>query len=494
MPTTVTSTLRASGGDYTSLSGWAAGIQKDLVTNDLIQVLECYDDWASGLDQGSSSYEIRSSTGWTTSATNHVIIRAASGHGNGGDPAAGFFIYGSNVTGGPIRNVRCHVKLEGLRIGATSAGPYGRVGNFLDASGQFTHVDKCVFGSLETSSVATGALFRATNCLCLGGTSAAKGYRCANFPSVEPEAQFINCGFAHYSDLCTVRVAVNNCWEVDTGGFYLETGVTGDYCASEDTSAPGANSLHNITAANCFVDPTNDNFFLKSGSPLIGAGANYYSTFTTDINGDTWPSSGAWDIGADYYTSGSPDVTLPLTGTASTTSSGVLSPGLSLALAGTSVAASAGTVTATVGINVALSGIESIAAAGTISTQASVALSGGVATVSAGAITAVADGSTTVALSGASATFATGALVSASGVALSGTSSSIDAGTVSVLGATTLTAADLAAIDALIVARIADIAAATLAAAQVTPIHADARAIVGKPLAGNGVPGDEFHV
>lgn len=39
-----------------------------------------------------------------------------------------------------------------------------------------------------------------------------------------------------------------------------------------------------------------------------------------------------------------------------------------------------------------------------------------------------------------------------------------------------------------------DIAAATLAAAQVTPIHADARAIRGLPLAGNGVPGDEFRV
>lgn len=42
---------------------------------------------------------------------------------------------------------------------------------------------------------------------------------------------------------------------------------------------------------------------------------------------------------------------------------------------------------------------------------------------------------------------------------------------------------------------LAQIAAAVLAAAQVAGgIHADARAIVGKPLAGNGVPGDEFHV
>ena len=44
-------------------------------------------------------------------------------------------------------------------------------------------------------------------------------------------------------------------------------------------------------------------------------------------------------------------------------------------------------------------------------------------------------------------------------------------------GEVTLTAADLAAIDALIVARIADIAAAILAAAQITPIHSEVKNI-----------------
>ena len=39
-----------------------------------------------------------------------------------------------------------------------------------------------------------------------------------------------------------------------------------------------------------------------------------------------------------------------------------------------------------------------------------------------------------------------------------------------------------------------EITAAIFAQAGVTPIHADARAIKGKPLGGEGVPGDEFHV
>jgi hypothetical protein len=40
----------------------------------------------------------------------------------------------------------------------------------------------------------------------------------------------------------------------------------------------------------------------------------------------------------------------------------------------------------------------------------------------------------------------------------------------------------------------ADIAAAILAAAQITPISANMQAIKGKPLTGNGTPGDEFGV
>jgi hypothetical protein len=59
-------------------------------------------------------------------------------------------------------------------------------------------------------------------------------------------------------------------------------------------------------------------------------------------------------------------------------------------------------------------------------------------------------------------------------------------------GALTLTVADLAAIDALIAARIADIAAATLAAAQVTPIHSDMRKAVGIDYHGDGSEGDKL--
>ena len=52
MATTVTKTIRASGGDYTTVSAWEAGRQAanaNLVTADVIEVGECYDDWETGL-------------------------------------------------------------------------------------------------------------------------------------------------------------------------------------------------------------------------------------------------------------------------------------------------------------------------------------------------------------------------------------------------------------------------------------------------------------
>jgi hypothetical protein len=56
-----------------------------------------------------------------------------------------------------------------------------------------------------------------------------------------------------------------------------------------------------------FVNDTSASFdpHLASGSPCIGAGLNLYSVFTTDINGTARPSSGAWDLGAYVYGSGS---------------------------------------------------------------------------------------------------------------------------------------------------------------------------------------------
>ena len=48
MATEIVHTIRASGGDYTTLSAWEAAQQRDLVAADEIAVAECYNDWRVG--------------------------------------------------------------------------------------------------------------------------------------------------------------------------------------------------------------------------------------------------------------------------------------------------------------------------------------------------------------------------------------------------------------------------------------------------------------
>lgn len=69
MATTIVHTIKASGGDYTSLSAWEAGQQRNLVTADEIEVAECY---------GFIDTTPVTVSGWTVGVNNYIIIRAHS--------------------------------------------------------------------------------------------------------------------------------------------------------------------------------------------------------------------------------------------------------------------------------------------------------------------------------------------------------------------------------------------------------------------------------
>jgi hypothetical protein len=67
MLTTVTHTIKASGGDYTSLASWEAAQQRNLVSLDEITVAECY---------GFVDTTVTTVSGWTTGINNYIEIRA----------------------------------------------------------------------------------------------------------------------------------------------------------------------------------------------------------------------------------------------------------------------------------------------------------------------------------------------------------------------------------------------------------------------------------
>lgn len=293
MATTVTSTIRASGGDYTTLSAWEAAKQGNLVTADQVQVAECYDDWASGL---SDSVII---DGSTTDSTRYMKVTVAVGHRHTGLPQTGFYIANAAAGAGIIKASDDYSIVEWADVSNT--GVFGH-GISIDNAGCI--VRHCIARSTATSSflLVNGT---AHNCLAYGGVF---GYS-VNATGVS----LFNCVASGYSNtgfnVGTWSPVVKNCVAYNnttnySGTFDATSANNATSTGSDD--APGGSSVYGIASAN-FVNAAGNDFHLATGTnSLVGAGVNLYSTFTTDIDGDTWPSSGAWDIGFDYRTGGGP--------------------------------------------------------------------------------------------------------------------------------------------------------------------------------------------
>lgn len=297
MATEVISTIRSSGGDYTSLSSWEAGEQKNLVTADEISTAECYNDWPSGL-----SDEVNI-TGWTTDSTRYCKITVAFGHRHDGTPQSGFYIKKGTTGSSLLLNQQTGSVFEWLDGEQTTASSrkycfrtFGAGARFINCIGKNAGTDQAAF-----ATNVTGLVLR-----CCLAYSSWTGFENSS-GTVAQNCVAANCtrgfGGSGGNGVATNCVAYSN-----TTNWYSGWGASGfgsnNATSSASDDAPGGSSVWNVASSD-FANAAGNDFHLASGSALIGAGANLYSTFTTDIDGDTWPSSGAWDIGFDYYVASS---------------------------------------------------------------------------------------------------------------------------------------------------------------------------------------------
>jgi len=87
-----------------------------------------------------------------------------------------------------------------------------------------------------------------------------------------------------------------NCSYVMSEGF-------GGGTAAWYTLATARSTFGNETHGQSSNPMLNGTYHIQAGSPAIGSGANFYTYFTADKDGNTLPSSGPWDLGAYSFAS-----------------------------------------------------------------------------------------------------------------------------------------------------------------------------------------------
>lgn len=328
MPTTVTKTVKSSGGDYTSLSAWEAAQQGNLVSLDEIHRAQCYgfQDTTQCMIAGS-----------TTDATRYMEVVPAAG-------AEAQMPYDTTVAyrlscavSGDSQSLAlddAYTRVDRIQIKATSSDQYD--GSWYRAlrlnNGGNIRVTRCAIvgdysswsGSTTTSRCmgidcfgSTGGHIIANNFIVgfsFANDGAQNGLRATyNTPnSLVYNNTFINCGSAAgagssgaVQDDYGVTIYKNNITygnaasQWTTGGSFHSSS---DYNASNDATAPGTHSRQSQT----FTFAGAGNYHLASGD----AGAKGYGTdlsadsaypFSVDFDNDT--RAAPWDIGADQYVS-----------------------------------------------------------------------------------------------------------------------------------------------------------------------------------------------
>lgn len=311
MPTEVRHVIAASGGDYTSLGAWITAQARNLVSADEIAIAECRNfDLAQEISLSSAS--------WTTDATRYIKIEVPQAYRHDGRSRAvsgtGFRLIGS--VNGTLTISAGHVVLEGLNIQNTGTGA-NAAAIVLSSGASVVRLRHCIIHNARTGSNYTiqgsvsGLTLEMFSCITYG-------YERSIDTRSMASANLAGSVFWRHADqlgvLGDTELVVRNSYAGKASGSTEDwwTGgaaPSGNNNASSGTTATTdyTSSINGVAGSAVFVSVTagSEDFHLKSGSnALVGAGANLTATFTTDIDGDTWPASGAWDIGADYRDAG----------------------------------------------------------------------------------------------------------------------------------------------------------------------------------------------
>ena len=334
MATLVTHTLRSSGGDYTTMSAWEAGEQRDLVALDEQEVLECYNDWPGGLVDSVNV------AGWTTDATRYIRVMTPVTERHTGIPQTGFFIQ-KGLAWVPLIGLHAdYMVLEGLDVINTDSNGTG-----------------ITLGGASSVKV--------ESCICKGGRHGFESFSSVSFKHYLRNCLAYECsvGFMLWSTAARLSSHLHSCTAVDCSGtgfasnvlyvpdtvyyknclgagngtdFNLHVSNNVAYCASADATADDAGGTGNrINQTFTFEDAANDDYHLAStDAGAIGYGTDLSSDpdypFSDDVDGDT--RAAPWDIGFDQYAATGSSAALTGTATSSISESDIVTGGKTIIL------------------------------------------------------------------------------------------------------------------------------------------------------------------
>lgn len=309
MPTAVIKSVGSSGRDYATLALWEADLPGNLITGDTTQTAEVYND-SEFLNQ---SLVV---SGINTDITHWIRIKCAAGESFTDNPSAadnnlrydisngvGFRYNSSSPFTAMFTISNKYSYIEGLQSFTSSDSFEGRhvvITGIADNSGLENHLvdsDSSVI-AINLTDPTTSAI----NCLVILRQPFATG--AVGF-QISGNAALKHCTVVAPTDITSSAKGfvgsshtgvVESCSAL-VGGVSF-TGILGNYNASSDGTAPGANSIQNLITADQFENTLSASIDLrlKGGSDLEGAGT---PAGALDIIGTirdlTAPDIGCWE-------------------------------------------------------------------------------------------------------------------------------------------------------------------------------------------------------
>jgi len=289
-------TVKSSFGDYTTLTAWEAGEQRDLTNLGpaLCEIADNINDvTAVTID------------GWTTTATDYIRVYTLAANRHAGVYDASKYKLDVNTTGvSSLVNMESYTRIEGLQVAQRHATGSQAIAVGYAGAGD-VRIESCLVpqanGANGHGILVTGGAVLVRNCVVYGCQVIGIG----QLTSVAaPALTLQNCTVAK----CDTGVYVGDSTLIATN-VYTGGNTTNDYanagtltCTTcmHSSSATVTGSTGNVahsTANFTNVTAGSEDYHLVTGSALIGQGTDLSGSFTVDIDGQT--RAAPWDIGAD---------------------------------------------------------------------------------------------------------------------------------------------------------------------------------------------------